>query len=135
LAAIVEHGLLKELRSGRDLKKAASLRGDGGDEICTRFLRREWHVESITEKPAAEAGFSGNSIQGPEGPCSLRTLSRPALKKTLGPACRNLFENGVEALEEIPPRNAQPGRDLVDNHQFQRCLAPAFPKLVGQGDD
>ena len=55
LAAIVEDGLLKQFRSGRDLKKSAALRGHSGDQIRSSFLWRESHCSSIYERPVAKA--------------------------------------------------------------------------------
>lgn len=55
LAAIVEDGALKQLRRGRDLKKAAALRRHSGYQIGPGFLRRESHVERINEGPVAKA--------------------------------------------------------------------------------
>jgi hypothetical protein len=72
LAATFEDGSLKELCVGRDLEKAAALRRHCGHEVGTRFLRCQSHLRSIDERPAAKAGSMQTSIQGPEGPCSLR---------------------------------------------------------------
>jgi len=72
LAAIVEDGLQKQFRGGRDLKKAVALRGHSGDKIRSSFLRRESHIGSINEMPVAKATLLRAFIQGPEGPCSLR---------------------------------------------------------------
>ena len=64
LAAIVEDGSLKQFRRGRDLKKAAPLRRNGGDKVRTSFLRCESHVGSINEEPVAKANFIECLIPG-----------------------------------------------------------------------
>ena len=57
LAAIFEDGSLKELRVCRYLKKSAPLRRYCGHEIGTSFLRRQSHMRSINEWPAAKADY------------------------------------------------------------------------------
>jgi len=64
LTAIVEDGSLKQFRRGRDLKKAATLRGHGCDEIRPGFLWRKPHLSSINERPVAKANFIASLNSG-----------------------------------------------------------------------
>jgi hypothetical protein len=49
---------------GRDLKKAAALRRNSGDEIRPSFLGREPHFGSINEVPVAKANFIEGLLPG-----------------------------------------------------------------------
>jgi len=64
LAVIVENGSFKQFRRGRDLKKAAALRRNSGDEIRPSFLGREPHFGSINEVPVAKANFIEGLLPG-----------------------------------------------------------------------
>jgi len=57
LTAVVKDRPLKQLRRCRDLKKASAFSRHGGNQIRPSFLRREPHLSSINEKPAAKAPF------------------------------------------------------------------------------
>ena len=57
LSVIVKDRSLKQLRRGRDLKKAAAFSRHSGDQIGSGFLWSEPHPRSINERPAAKAGF------------------------------------------------------------------------------
>ncbi len=64
LAVIVEDGSLKQFRRGRDLKEAAALRRNSGDEIRPSFLGREPHFGSINEEPVAKPSFIEGLLPG-----------------------------------------------------------------------
>ena len=64
LTAIVEDGLLKQFRRGRDLKEAAALRCHSGNQIRPGFLWREPHLSSINERPVAKATFIASQHSG-----------------------------------------------------------------------
>lgn len=54
-----------------DLKKATPVGGYCGDEISAAFLWG-WDQGRKGKSPGLKADVSGGTIQGPEGPCSLR---------------------------------------------------------------
>lgn len=64
LAAVVEDRLLKQLRRGRDLKKAAAFGCHSSDQVGPSFLRRAPHLGSIDEKPVAKAISIGSLHSG-----------------------------------------------------------------------
>jgi len=64
LTAIVEDGLFKQFRRGRDLEKAAALRRDSGDQIRSSFLWGQAHVSRINERPVAKAIFISDLSSG-----------------------------------------------------------------------
>jgi len=64
LTAIAKDRLLKQCRSGRNLKEAATLRCHSGDEISSSFLWSEPHPGRINEKPEAKTVFITNLLSG-----------------------------------------------------------------------
>jgi hypothetical protein len=55
LTVIVMDRPLKQLRCGRDLKKAAAFSRHSDNQIGSRFLWSEPHPRSINERPVAKA--------------------------------------------------------------------------------
>jgi len=64
LTAIVEDGMLQQLRCSRDLKKVMALGRHSGNKVSSGFLSSETHLNSINERPVAKATYFASLYSG-----------------------------------------------------------------------